>query len=416
MRETRNLEFKSSVTNTFLKTVSAFANYGEGKIIFGIEDDGTTIGVDNPQQVCLDIENKVNDSIVPKPDYTLEIDGNKHLVILNVKEGLDKPYLYKGKAYKRNDTATIEIDRIELNRLTLVGTGRYYDQLPAQKQDLQFTVLEKQLKDKLGIKKLSADILKTLNFYDVKGVYNNAAELLADENGFAGVDIARFGKNTDVIMERENLSGKSIITQFASAITFFKRYYIYERIIGSERVTEEAIPEKAFREALANALIHRTWDVHAAIRIAMFDDRIEITSPGGLPVGVSLSEYMNGYVSVLRNPIIANVFFRLRYIETFGTGIRRIIDSYRNSSVKPQFNISENAIIITLPLLVANQPITDEEAKLLLLLKQNRSMSSSDVAAASGYTKTKTIRLLNSLLDKQKIHKSGNGRSTRYGI
>lgn len=416
MRESRYLEFKSSVTNTFLKTVSAFANYGAGNIMFGLGDDGSVIGLDNPQQVCLDIENKINDSIVPKPNYSLEIDRNKRIVILNVQEGLDKPYLYKGKAYKRNDTATIEVDRLELNRLTLIGTGRYYDQLPAQKQDLRFSVLEKELQEKMDIEKISIDILKTLNFFASAGSYNNAAELLADENGFTGVDIARFGKDIDVIMERENLSGLSILTQFAVATKIFKRNYVYEKIVGSERRTEEFIPEKAFREALANALIHRTWDVHAAIRVAMYEDRIEIVSPGGLPVGVSLHEYMSGYVSVLRNPIIANVFFRLKYVETFGTGIRRIQDAYKNSFAKPQFNVSENAIAVVLPLLEDDVPLTDEEAKLLQLLKKNRSMSSTAVADASGYTKSKTIRMLNSLLDKRKIKKSGNGRSTRYGV
>lgn len=136
-----------------MKTVSAFANYGEGRILFGVDDNGNAVGMENPQQVCMDLENKINDSITPCPNYTLEIENNKKIVVLKVKEGLDKPYLYRGKAYRRNDTATIEVDRVELNRLTLLGLGRYYDELSAQKQDLQFTVLEKELQEKLGIKK-----------------------------------------------------------------------------------------------------------------------------------------------------------------------------------------------------------------------------------------------------------------------
>ncbi|MGN1032993.1 MAG: helix-turn-helix domain-containing protein, partial [Intestinibacter sp.] len=96
--------------------------------------------------------------------------------------------------------------------------------------------------------------------------------------------------------------------------------------------------------------------------------------------------------------------------------IRRIQDAYKNSFAKPQFNVFENAIAVVLPLLEDDVPLTDEEAKLLQLLKKNRSMSSTAIADASGYTKSKAIRMLNTLLEKKKIKKSGNGRSTRYGV
>lgn len=107
MKETKSLEFKSEVTNTFLKTVSAYANYGTGEILFGVRDDGTPCGINNPEKVCLDLENRINDSISPKPDFTLRINSQNNTIALKVSEGLDKPYLYKGKAYKRNDTSTI---------------------------------------------------------------------------------------------------------------------------------------------------------------------------------------------------------------------------------------------------------------------------------------------------------------------
>lgn len=119
MRETRNIEFKESVTHTFLKTVSAFCNYGGGTIYFGISDNGTEKGIDNPVKTCLDIENLINANIDPKPDYSLSINESNHVISLSVNEGIHKPYLYKGKAYKRNDLSTIEVDRLELTRLIL---------------------------------------------------------------------------------------------------------------------------------------------------------------------------------------------------------------------------------------------------------------------------------------------------------
>lgn len=82
-------------------------------------DNGEIKGIDDPDKFCLDVENKINDNIHPKPDYSIKINRNKKLVILTVHEGRYKPYLYKEKAYRRSDTATIEVDQLELKRLTL---------------------------------------------------------------------------------------------------------------------------------------------------------------------------------------------------------------------------------------------------------------------------------------------------------
>ena len=148
MRETRTAEFKETVTNTFLKTVSAFSNYDGGEIFFGIDDDGNIKGLPDVKQACLDIENKVNDSITPQPDYTLELQNNDRTVKLTVKSGYQKPYLYKSKAYKRNNQ----------------------------------------------------DTLKTLNLYSSTMGYNNAAGILADQNHFPGIDLVKFGENISEIM------------------------------------------------------------------------------------------------------------------------------------------------------------------------------------------------------------------------
>ena len=129
MRETRTLEFKETITNTFLKTVSAFSNYDGGTIVFGIDDDGKIKGLADAKQSCLDIENKINDSISPQPNYTLEIQNNDQTIKLTVKSGLQKPYLYKSKAYKRNDTATIEVDTLEFSRLILEGQNIRFEEL-----------------------------------------------------------------------------------------------------------------------------------------------------------------------------------------------------------------------------------------------------------------------------------------------
>jgi len=414
MKESRELELKSTITNTFLKTVSAFSNYNTGKIIFGVDDNGKIIGLENIEELCLDLENKINDNISPKPDFKFIKDTKKNIITLIVEEGLNKPYLYKGKAYKRNDTSTVEVDKIELNRLTLLGLNQYYEELKARNQDLEFKVLKKELKEKLSLKNFSKDVLKTLNLYDEKNGYNNAAELFADKNSFSGIDIAKFGKSIDEILDRNLFINISVILQYQKTLEVFNRYYKYEQILGSERIEKKLIPEKAFREVIANALIHRTWDVNSNIRISMYEDKIEVSSPGGLPSGISEKEYLNGQISQLRNPILANIFFRLKYVEMFGTGIRRINESYKDYAVKPAFEIFENSIKITLPIITTRLFLTTDEKIVMDILEKGAILSSSEILKMTELKKDKLNRLLKKLIQKNYIDVLGNGRGTKY--
>ena len=145
----------------------------------------------------------------------------------------------------------------------------------------------------------------------------------------------------------------------------------------------------------------------------MFADRIEISSPGGLPSGISEREYLRGKISVPRNPLLANIFFRLGYIEKFGTGIRRILESYADKRLAPIFDIQENSISIILP--TDQAPLTTtEEAALLSHFAKGVLLSRSEISSSTGLSKDKAVRLLNSLVDKGSLRKQGEGRATRY--
>lgn len=235
----------------------------------------------------------------------------------------------------------------------------------------------------MGIEQLTKDILKTLELYSDKNGFNNAAALLADNNHFKGIDIIRFGDSIDEIMERKSV---------------------------------DKIPEKAFREAVANALVHRMWDIPASIKISMYPDKIEISFPGGLPAGLSEDEYLNGQISLLRNPIIGNVFFRLKYIEKFGTGIMRINYAYKNILVKPEYRIFSNSIRIILPVIKSDYKLNEAEKRLINILTDSGSMTRNEVEKAAEMEKSKTIRILNGLIDKNIIQKKGMGRATKYEL
>mgnify|MGYP000070120292 FL=1 len=416
MRETRTLEFKETITNTFLKTVSAFSNYDGGTIFFGVDDDGNIKGLPDVKQACLDIENKINDSITPQPDYTLEVQNNDQTIKLTVKSGLQKPYLYKSKAYKRNDTATIEVDTLEFSRLVLDGKNIRFEELPCKDQELSFEILHRKLKETVRIENFDKDTLKTLNLYDDVNGFNNAAGLLADKNHFPGIDIVKFGENISIIQKRSTFENISVLEVYEKAIDVFRDYYQYEVIQGADRKKMEKIPEAAFREAIANALIHRVWDVDSQIRVSMFDDRIEIVSPGGLPSGITEEEYLSGKLSVLRNRNLANVFYRLGFVEIFGTGITRIKQLYAESLIKPDFEVSENAIEIVLPIFEKNADLTEDEIVIYKLLSKTMLKPISEVAPYVPFGKSKTIKLLKEMCQKGVIAVEGKGKGTKYII
>lgn len=412
IRETPTVEYKAAISPSFLKTVSAFANYGTGRIVFGVDDDGVRIGVEDPVAACLRIENMINDSLDPLPRYELEPSTYDGTVTLTVYEGQDKPYRSRGKAYRRNDSATIEVDRLEYGRLVLEGSNVTFDALRSARQDLTFELLQKKLVEALGIDGLTDDILRTLRLLGKDG-YANAAALVADANDFPGIDLVRFGTTEDTILDRETYAGVSVLEQIDRALVMYERYYVVERVEGMLRARQERVPREAFREAVANALAHRTWDVHANVQVALYDDRVTVTSPGSLPPGLTTEQYLYGQISVLRNPIVAEVLLKLNYIEKFGTGIARIRRTYRESTAQPVFDARSGSVVVMLPVVDAFEGTTDERL-VLQALAGGRVLSRREIEDLSRLSRARVLAALDALLKGRMVQKLGNGPSTRY--
>ena len=411
-KENKKLEYKETISKSYLKTVSAFANYNDGEIVFGVTDDYKVIGIENPNDECFNIENQINDSIKPRPDYTLKINDNK-TISLFVKQGKSTPYKYNGKVYKRNDSSTVEVDEIEEKRLILSGMNISFEEMNVDEENLEFSYLSDNLIKAIGLSSFNLDTLKSLNLYNSKYGYNNAALLLADSNNFPGLDIAVFGNSINIFKKRISYAGESILKQYYDALELFRSEYIVEKIEDGFRQKIELVPFDAFREAVANALVHRTWDIKANTKIEMHPDRIIISSPGGLVADMSKEDYINGNYSYLRNPIIANVFRRLNIIEAFATGIKRINDAYKDAIVKPIYDVTSSAISVTLPI-INQASLSFNEKKVYDAMKQNYSYSRLELEEISGFAKDTLIRILNSLVEKGIVEKSGKARGTMY--
>ena len=208
----------------------------------------------------------------------------------------------------------------------------------------------------------------------------------------------------------------SVLEEYEKALAVYRDYYQYEVIQGADRKVMEKIPEAAFREVIANALIHRVWDVNSHIRVSLFEDRIEIVFPGGLPAGITEEEYLSGKLSVLRNRNLANVFYRLGFVEIFGTGITRIKQLYAESLIKPDFEMSENAIKIVLPVLETNADLTEDEKVIYKFLSKTMLKPISEIAPYVPLGKSKTTQLLKAMGKKGVVAIEGKGRGTKYII
>lgn len=288
-----------------------------------------------------------------------------------------------------------------------------FDSLVSGTQDLEFSFLEKKLQETIGIGSLTDDVLRTLGLSTKEGHYNNAAALMADQNSFSELT-----SRDSVTASTISLTGR-LFREFPSSHSMTSPW----RCTGSTTSTRSLTVSgegllKPFlkppsREAMANAIAGRKWNVNAHIRVAMFADRIEIFTPGGLPEGINRDDYMNSMVPLLRNPVLSSVFYRMHYLEQPGTGIRRIQEAYENNRRKPVFDISENAIQAILPV-PGTADLTEDQETVYGLMKTGRKISSSSASQDTGFSKSKVTAILKQLAAKGYVQITGNGRGTKY--
>ncbi len=432
-RESKCVEFKLAYSKTMLKTVCAFANFHDGIIILGIKDDGTIVGIDRINEQKLNIENAINDAILPTPYYEFEIQTIEQLQVLLIKvyKGDHTPYTYQNKSYMRRDTATIATDIATQQNLILAGRNLGYEDLPATVKDLSFRFFENLLKRHYQVGSLSDDLMRTLGLIK-NGEYNILAVLLSDDNPLPSsvVQLVAFnGQGVSKIKDRITLSGSSVLKQFDECMTFYQKHINVGEVIESAyRKTVEEVPLIAYREAVANMLVHRDYGVQVDARIEIFSDRIEIVSPGGLPLGMMTEEYTEGRLSKPRNRQLSDVFLRVKIIEKLATGVRRIKEQYLYQQVKPRFIVSDHAVVVVLPFIKDSSThgtvsenheqthLPARELRLYNLIKRNPGIKRAEIQKQIQLEKSQTIELLNNLRNSGRIMKIGNGPSTGYKV
>jgi ATP-dependent DNA helicase RecG len=295
--------------------------------------------------------------------------------------------------------------------------GEKYEEVRSLNQDLTFAEAEQvfQANDvPFGLNQQ-----KTLHIQTPTGIYTNLGLLLSDQSVHT-IKIAVFeGHEKEVFKDRREFSG-SLLGQLNAAYAFLDMYnHTHAEVKGLYRNDRRDYPEEALREALLNALVHRDYAFQASILISIFDGRVEFVSVGGLIQGISLDDIMLG-ISIPRNVNLANIFYRLRLIEAYGTGIPKIIRSYADCPRKPVLQATDNAFKITLPnrnvgyKASSNTVLTWNESKILALLEDQQTIIRKDVEAALSVSQALAVRLIKGLLDKGVLRAVGQGKNMRY--
>ena len=353
---------------SWLKSVSAFANTEGGHLIFGVKNEPReVVGLENPQAVVSRLTELIKVRIDPTPRYRVrevEIEG-KSCVDLEVQDGPAYPYYYafdgSHTAYVRHGDQSEEATSRELNELILQGMNQTFDALPSSYRvgDVSFTLLAATFKN---LKKEDFDLEKDLpsaGLVTDDGQITNGGLLLCDQGVLkqSRIFCTRWKGNYKGSIEEDALDDKEF--QGASLITLLQNAEDFVRnnsknpwsIRGMTREERSDYPYKAVREVLVNALIHRNYQILGSeIHVEVFDDRLEITSPGGMMNGRRVQDMDIRHIpSMRRNQVISDVFSRLGFMERRGSGIDRILNSYVEVAQKPTFYSDSDFFIVTLP-------------------------------------------------------------------
>jgi ATP-dependent DNA helicase RecG len=423
MHESETIESKEIYAPDLKKEVVAFANTNGGIIYIGVQDNGEILGLDNADFVMQQISNAIRDNIRPDVSMFTNIElvqkEDKNIIKITINQGTKKPYylsdigLKPSGVYIRSGTTSAPASEDAIRMMIKMTDGDSFENNRSLIQELAFSSLNKEMS--LRQLEFSQVQMKNLGILSIDDIYTNVGLLVSDQCKHS-IKFAVFqGTDKLVFKDRKELTG-SLFDQLADA---FKTIDFYNSTKATFhellRTDERDYPEDAVREALLNAIVHREYAFSGSTIINLYSDRLEIISLGGLVSGMSLEAAMLG-ASQPRNEILASLFYRMKLIEAYGTGISKIISCYKGLPTQPKFENVEGAFRVVLPNVHARSLNAEEEKYLpvLRLFEKQKEITRSDVEEALGVGTTHAVNNLKEMLSKELIKKVGSGRLTRY--
>lgn len=457
--ENKNTEFKSQTPSSekIAKTLIAFANGSGGKLIIGVTDDKDIIGFDGDLQNEMDkVSNIVHDLIHPAllPEiYSYNVDG-KILLIIEVFPSQIKPHYIKSigkldgtfiRVGATNKKADIEyIQELERQRLNISYDEDICidDSIKIDSKELLQTLTENLGKSITVNDLTNLKLIKTANY---KSSYTNSAPIILGLFEHVRIKCARFkGDNMDIFIDQKEFTG-DLFSQLENTMNFLLTHINLEGKVGDDfitRIDEYEIPPEALREVVINAIIHRNYNMSGSdIKVAVFDSKIEITSPGAFPKGITVDDVVSGR-SEIRNKVIVRLFKEAKKIEQWGRGVQRSIrlctdrglkspeiiesglfvkfvfyresDTNQKAEAKTDTNQKAEAKTNANQKAEANKSLKDSISQILEYIQENEYITASAAENLLHLKKTRVNKILNIMIEQDLITKTGASRSTKY--
>ena len=468
--ESKNVEFKESLPERsikYMKSVVAFANGTGGKIIFGVTDKTREVVGFDAEDVfkTMDaIANAVSDSCEPAiiPDITLQTIDGKTVIVVEISEGRQRPYYIKalgrdGGVYVRVAGTTRLADEYMIKELMFEGSNRYFDQalctgLTISDEDIDAlcrAMKEQAIKNahseeqKAAVKEVGRQQLRAWGVLIERDGKDHPSNAYAILTGCGALHVATQcgvfkGTTKEIFVDRREYTGP-IWEQIEEAFQFVLRnIHLGATIVGIYRQDVYEIPSDAIRELIINAAVHRSYLDHGNIQVAVYDDRLEITSPGKLPMGQTLERMKEGY-SQIRNEALAYAFSYMNLIEHWGSGIPRIIGKVKAAGLRePEFIGGEVDLRINIyrgqnndigvnngvngvktdvnDAVYADKNLPDHIQKLLKLIAENPTETQAQYAEKLGVSKRTISRIIVKLKEQGILEQQGSRRKAKWII
>ena len=437
--ESQDEEWKEAWKDDYLDTICAFANGANGgKLIIGKKDNGEIVGVRNAKKLLEEIPNTVKNLMNFYPSVEAVSEGGKTLIVITVEpqeEGVD----LRGSFFIRSGSTTVKLGGRQLKRFLLLKSDMSWTDLPAEKikiEDLSQEAIDLFLKKGNESGRMSPEaaasdresLLRRYDLMDDEGLRISGAVLFhptpVKVSYATGAKIGAFDED-DRLLRDDRIRGP-IISQPDRVMRILLDKYVQGRyeLKGLQNLLVYPYPEKALREAVVNATVHRDYSDNMDTSVRVYPDRVEILNPGWLPEGWTEDNVLNKHSSKPMNPAIAHAFYDMGYSEGWGSGIPMMQRECEAMGLPhPEYNVSIYGVEIVFKLppkedefanALKVKGLNDTESKVYQAICEGSVTTLSEISEASGVSKSSVKRALGSLTKKELIIRAGNNRTGKW--
>ena len=439
LKENQIVEFKQNWKDEYLQYISGFANAQGGTLYIGVDDNGNICGVKNAAALLEKLPNQINSTTGVLAEVNLLTENAKEYITIVVKPS-KQPVSYRGKFYYRSGSTLQEMNGYALQDFLINKMGLSFDAFPnsrATMEDIDRDAIDFFLRSAVAAGRISSEvmhdttekILHNLNLVADDGNLTNAAVLLfaKDPQRFfisARFRIGRFGTSPSDLIFQDEVNGN--ILQMADRVIWLLRSKYLKtpiRYEGLHRIEDLEIPEPAMRELIYNAIVHRDYK-GTDIQMKVYDDHIWLWNEGELPAGYSTEALLKEHLSIPRNKLIANVFYKAGFIENWGRGFDKVIKGFRVAGI--ELPVVENEFggtsvhiqrkVEAKPDVVNDVNITERQKQIITIISSNPQITGIELSKELSVSRRTITEELSVLKEKNILKRSGGNKNGYWEV